>query len=79
MLVIVVKEGGLGNCKAGVVGNGGGVDVKYAERRMSETQLIKYVPGSTDKECVCGFLGVSSIFFRIFGAGMTRGLVCGWE
>ena len=49
------------------------------EERTSETQLIKYVPGSTDKECVCGFLGVSSIFFRIFGAGMTRGLVCGWE
>ena len=49
VLGIVVKEGGLGNCKAGVVGNGGGVDVKYAERRTSETQLIKYVPGSTDK------------------------------
>jgi hypothetical protein len=77
---LLVKEGGvgggigdLGDCKGGCCGKG--LVVWYAkEERTSETQLIKYVPGSTDKECVCGFWEYP-YFFRIFGGGATRGLV----
>ena len=34
------------------------------KERTSETQLIKYVPGSTEQKCVCGFSGVSLFFSK---------------
>jgi hypothetical protein len=40
-------------------GDGGLREGMTIKTITSETQLIKYVPVSTEQECVCGFFGVS--------------------
>jgi hypothetical protein len=65
---------GAGHRKRGGVVEGGnwlvGCVVWYAkEERRSETQLIKYVPGSTEQKCVCVAFREYLYFFRIFGVG----------
>jgi hypothetical protein len=50
-----------------------GVGYEKEENKTSETQLIKYIPGSTDKKVFVAFLEYL-YFFRIFGVGTT----CEW-
>ena len=75
----------LGGIASGWCGGGGGVEkgpggpggvYGMRKERTSETQLIKYVPGSTEQKCVCGFSGVSLFFFEIFVSVATL-VVCG--
>lgn len=63
----------LGGIASGWCGGGGGVEkgpggpggvYGMRKERTSETQLIKYVPGSTEQKCVCGFSGVSLFFSK---------------
>jgi len=47
------------------------------EERTSETQLIKYVPGSTDKECVVAFGEYLYFFFEFWCRYDSRGFGVG--